>query len=187
MNLTPEKRNQLVLTALLCAGAVYATFEFGIKGLQKKHQKEAMKRDELAQTIRKTQSAIRVELQNREEAKAYNAFIESAENQMPKGNPETWLVQELTGIASTHQLQIQNTTLQSLSEINEIKFRDQPYRIQGFRFELKGELDQIGLFLQEMEQKHGLIEVDEITITAGSDIAPHVHSVAVRIGIVTKA
>lgn len=187
MKLSPEKQKNLILAILVVVGTAFGLWYFLVNGLTEKEKKDTKENIKLEADIKKTEETIAKEKSDREEAKVYQAYIEASEKQMPKGNPETWLVTILSEFAAQQKLQLAGTTIQPVTEISDFKFKEQPYKLVGFRFEFKGDLNQIGRFLQEIENKLPLMEVDDFSINAGSDVAPYVHTVSMRISMVTRS
>lgn len=186
MKLSPEKQKKLILTLVGVVALISFFWYFGVHGLHKKQIRDSENLNQLKKEILEQHRAILLERNNHEDAKAHLTFIDTLEKQMPLGNTETWLVKELSGLAAQHKLQIANTIIQPVNELSEFKFKGQPYKLEALRFEFKGELNQIGKFLETVENDESLMEVDELSITAGSDLAPHIHNVSIRISMVTK-
>ncbi len=182
-----EKQKKLALTLFGTMLTVIFLWYFGVHGLHEKQTRDSKKLDQLKREIVEQHCAILTEKNNREDAKAYVIFIDALEKEMPHGNSETWLVQELSGLAAQNKLLIANTIVQPINELSEFKFKDQPYKLEGLHLEFKGELNQIGRFLENLENSMPLMEVDDLSITAGSDLAPHIHNVSMRISMVTKS
>ncbi len=187
MKLSPEKQKHLALTLLVVVTVMIGLWYFAING-----QKVAEKRNkktlvQLKEKVEKYEKDIRKEKNDRDQAKSYQAMIDQYEGQMPpKGNPETWLVKTLSDLATQQKIQILNTTIQPISELSDFKFKKQPYKLVGFRFEFNGEFNQIGKFLENLENNIPLMEVDDLSITSGSPSARHIHTVAIRVSMVTK-
>jgi Tfp pilus assembly protein PilO len=187
MKLSPEKQKKFLLTLIIVVGVAAGLWFFVITYLRTKDHKDTKALAQLKQDTKNRRDDISKERRNRQMAQSYVSYIANAEKQMPQGVAETWLVQQLGEIAGKHEISISNTAVQSIKPWSEFKFKDQPYQLVGFRFELKGEFNQIGKFLEDIENNVPLMEVDDISITAGSDISPHVHTVSIRVSMVTKS
>ncbi len=188
MKLSPEKQKSLALAVVVTIVAIGGLWFFGIQGLKKKQVNDNKKLGKLQVDVKTRSDAIQKEIDSRAQAKSYQAFLVSVEEKMPRGNPpDTWLVKELGALAKRHNLELLNTALQPTKELSDFKFKDQPYQLVGFHFEFKGELNQIGKFLETIENGMPMVEVDEIHIISGSEIAPHTHTVDMRISIITKS
>jgi len=188
MKLSPEKQKNLILTAVVTATVIGGLWFLGIQGLKKKQVNDNKKLAKLQVDVKARSDAIQKEIDSRAQASAYQAFLVSFEEKMPRGNPpDTWLVKELGALAKRHHLELLNTALQPIKELSDFKFKDQPYQLVGFHFEFKGELSQIGKFLETIENSMPMVEVDEIHIISGSEVAPHIHTVDMRIAIITKS
>ena len=187
MNLSPEKQKNLACAVLGVVIVIFGFWYLGIQGLHAKQKRDIKEVARLKEENIKQQQAIQKEKRDRETAVSYRVYIASLENQMPKGNKETWLVKELSDLAVRHNLQLSNTMVQPLTEQSNLKFKGHPYKLEGFRFLFNGELNQIGKFLEDMENNIPLMEVDELAITAGSALAPHVHTVSISISMVVKS
>ena len=187
MKLSPEKQKKFVLTFLVMALAVAAIYFLVIQGLTIKQKADTAELKHLRQEIVNKKKEIQTEKNDRESAKQYQAFIAASESEMPKGNIETWLVKELSEIAIRQKLELSNTIIQPIRELSDFKFKDQPYRLEGVHFEFQGDFNQIGKFLEDIENNRPLMEVDDLTITAGSARAPYIHTVSMRVSMVTKS
>jgi len=186
MKLTKEKQQHLILTILLTVGAIYGVWYFGIKMQAAKEATDTNEKNTLATQIQDIQKKILIERNNREQAKSFQAYIITAETKMPTGNVETWLVKELSDIASRHQLTLLNTALLPIKSLSDFKFKNQPYQLEGFHLDFKGEFNQIGSFIKDVENSMPMIEVNDISITSGSEIAPYMHSASMSLCIVRK-
>jgi Tfp pilus assembly protein PilO len=186
MKLSPEKQKAFALTLLIVVACVGATWYFLIQGLQKNNRVNDATLKRLNGEIDKLKKEISTEESNRAQAKSFQTFINHYEEQMPKGNAETWLVKKLTDMALKHKLSISNTTVQPLKDLSESKFAGKNYELIGFRFEFEAEFNHIGEFIEDLENSMPLLEVDDLTITTGSNKAPHIHTVSMRISMVTK-
>jgi Tfp pilus assembly protein PilO len=186
MKLSPEKQKAFALTFLIVLACVGATWYFLIQGLQKNNRVNDAKLKRLDGEIAQLKKEISTEESNRAQAKSFQLFIQQYEEQMPKGNAETWLVKKLTDMALKHNISISNTNVQLVKELSEHKFGGKNYELIGFRFEFEAEFNKIGKFIEDLENSMPLLEVDELTITAGSNKAPHIHTVSMRISMVTK-
>lgn len=187
MKLNPEKQKKLLMVAMYMILGIFCFWYFGVQGLHSKQMRDSAELASLNDQIAKQTQLIRKEKMDRETAKSYQVYIDSLATQMPKGNTETWLVKELSELAAHYKIQLANTLMQPIDELSDFKFKGLPYKLEGFRFEFKGELNQIGKFLEDLENNIPLMEVDDISITAGSDLAPHIHSVSMRVAMVTKS
>lgn len=186
MKFTAEKVRQFVLTLVLVLGALGAIWYFLVQGLIAKREKDEREKENLGTKAAEQQKAIDTEIRNRATAQAYKEFIASCEKQIPHENVETWLVREISSVATRHGLQIANTTMQSPREGSDYKFRNQPYRLEGFVFDLEGEYNQIGRFLEDLENSMPLAEVDEMEFAAGTGSARHIHKASVRLTMVMR-
>ncbi len=188
MKLSPEKQKKFALSLMVVIGLAFSLYYFGIyMFLSQKQIKDTNELNKLTEEAKKTRDAIQTEKSNRENAKVYQVYLARKEEQMPKGNPETWLVKQISEYAEKQKLRITNTLIEPIADLSDFKFRDQPYKLIGFRFSFKGELNQAGKLIEDLENSMPLLEVDELVITAGSEIAPHIHTISVRISMVTKA
>jgi Tfp pilus assembly protein PilO len=187
MKLSPEKQKKFALTLLVTLGVICGTWFFLIQGLQNKKVSNTKALEENRTKIDALKAEIEKEKKDKAQEVIYDKYIKDLEEKMPpKGNPETWLIQKITDTASKQKLQISNTTVEPIAELSEYRFKDQPYKLVGFRFSFKGEYNQIGKFFEDLENSNPLMEVDDLMIEAGSEIAPHVHSVKMRLSMVTK-
>ena len=186
MKLSPEKQKNLILTIMVVAIAIGSLWWFLIHGLEKMGKTNAQNLKKLKEKVDNQQKEIDKEIADRNASESYKTFIAQQEQQMPTNNTETWLFKEISVLAERHKLSVVNTALESFPDLSDFKFKGQPYKLAGFKFSFKGELNQIGSFLRDLENNKPLAEVYEITITAGSDVAPHIHTVDVRISMVTK-
>jgi Tfp pilus assembly protein PilO len=186
MKLSKEKKQHWILTIIVMVAIIYGVWFYGIDKQAQKERSDTNEKDNLAQEIADTDKAILREKNNREQAKVFQNYIAMAESKMPKGNTETWLVTELSNIATRHKITLLNTVLQPVKSLSDFKFSGQPYQLEGFHLDLKGEFNQIGSFIQDMENSMPMVEVNEVSITSGSEIAPYVHSVSMSICIVRK-
>lgn len=187
MKLTPEKQKNLSLAILIVVILIVGMWYFFINTQRQSEKTGRTELTKLKEDVKQRSSAIVKEKNDRNQATVYQAYISTYEEQMPKGNPETWLVRTLSDLATQQKLQLSSTMIESLSELSDFKFKNQPYKLVGFRFEFKGEFNQIGKFIETLENKMPLMEVDDLSISAGSDVAPHIHSIAMRISMVTKS
>ncbi len=186
MKLIPEKQKHFAMTLLLVLAALIAVWYFLVQGLSVKQHHDTEEVSRLRDKIASQEKAIQTEKVNREQARAYQAFIAEREEQMPRKNEnvETWFVKVISDLAGRQKLQITNTTLQSVKDLSDFKFRNQPYRLEGFQFQFRGEFSQIGRFLQELENTMPLAEVDDLTVTAGGGGEKYIHAVTLRITMV---
>lgn len=185
MKLSPEKQKQLAITVLATVIAVVGTWYAGTQFVTSAKTSGDRSNKGLAAELVKRQKEIDQEKENREKAKTYQSLIVTMDAKMPKGNPETWLVRELSDIANRHKLQLSSTSVQPLKDFSDFRFKD-PYQLLGFHLEFLGEFNQIGEFAQDIENSSPLMEIHDITITAGSEKATHVHKVSLTISEVTK-
>lgn len=190
MKLTPEKQKHLAVAVIVAIGVAGALWYFGVQGLQKKRKNDTAELDRIQGETKKKEQEKQTELANRETAKIYQAYIKSLEDQMPGGGAEMWFEKNLRAIAKRYQLDLSNTGVQPIKALSDFKFKGQPYKLEGFRFEFKGELNQIGQFLQDIENNLPLMEVYELSITSGSGGGSgegvYVHSVAMCVSMVIK-
>lgn len=186
MKLSPEKQKSWILTIVVMTLLIVVTWYFAVQGLQKKQTRDTKESIRLEGEAKNRQIQILTETNNREQAKSFQNYIMLQEEQMPKANPDTWLVRELSELAGKHKFQINNTTLQEIKELSDFKFKDQPYKLVGLRFDFKGDYNQIGSFLQDLENNLPLMEVDDLSITSGSEAGPHIHTVTMRVSMVIK-
>ena len=187
MKLSPEKQRKFLIALVSVVGLSFSLYYFGIYlFLAQKQVRDKKALSKLVEDVKQKQTAILTEKNNRTNAKIYQAYIADAEEQMPKGNTETWLVKVLSDYAQKHKISLTNTTLTPMNEFSDFRFKDQPYKLVGFQFSFKAEFNDIGKFIEDLENSMPLLEVDDLTIIAGSEIAPHVHTVSMRISMVTK-
>ncbi len=188
MKLSPEKQKKFLIALVCVIGVSFSLYYFGIyMFLAQKQIRDRNALKKLSEEVKQKKEAILTEKNNRENAKTYLAYIATAEEQMPKGNTETWLVKALSDFAQKHKIGLTNTTLMPMTEWSDFRFKDQPYKLVGFQFSFKAEFNQIGKFIEDLENSMPMLEVDDLTIMAGSEIAPDVHTVSMRISMVTKA
>ncbi len=187
MSLSPQKQKAFALTLLLVVAGLFAFGYLVVKGMADKRDRDTAEVEQLQGKVAEKVKAIETEKQNRERAKTYQSFIANYEEQMPKGNVETWLVKQISELAIVHRVQIANTALQNIPEISDFRFHNQPYHMQGFQFDFHGEFLQIGQFLNDLENKMPLVEVENLTITAGAGGEKYLHGVQVTISMVVKS
>ena len=188
MKLTPEKQKKWAMTIVVMGGIIFAVWFFVIQKLQIKEKFEIKESQRLETEAKNRQASILTENKSREQAKLSQEYILVQEVNMPKGNAETWLVKALSDLASKHDdIKITNATLQELKDLSEFRFKDQPYKMVGLQFEFKGDYNQIGTFLRDLENNMPLMEVDTLSITAGSESGPHMHAVTLRVSMVIKS
>jgi hypothetical protein len=185
MKLTPEKQKHLVLAVIIVVLTAAGIYYLGPRELQAKKKRDSLALKKLQQSVKDQESAITKEKKDSETAKAYQAYITKCEEQMPKGSTETWLLKELTTMADRYKIKI-GTTVQQPVELSDFRFKDLPYKLVGYRLECKGEFAQIGNLLKDLENNRQLMEVDDIKIEASSDIAPHIHTISMRISMVDE-
>lgn len=186
MKLTAEKARQFALTLILVLGALGAIWYFLVQGLISKREKDEKEKENLGVKIAAQEKAIQTEISNRAAAQAFKEFIASWEKQIPHENVETWLVREISQVAARHGLQIANAVMQPPREGSDLKFRNQPYRLEGFVFDLEGEYNQIGCFLEDLENSMPLAETEEIEFAAGTGAVRHIHKASLRLTMVTR-
>lgn len=187
MKLAPEKQKNLILTVMLTVIVIVGSYYFGPRQLYSNKIRDSKMLKDLIDKVKTQEQVIAKEKRDSETAKAYQAYIIDCEEKMPKGNTETWLLTELNGLAERHHLKLANTVIRNVSDLSDFKFKDLFHKLVGYHFEFKGEFNQIGKFLRDLENQKLLMEIDEISITSGSDVAPHVHTVAMRVLMVTKS
>jgi Tfp pilus assembly protein PilO len=186
MKLGPEKARQFVLTLILVLGVLGAVWYLFVQGLIARREKDEKEKESLATKVAEQKKAYETEIRNRDVAKVYRDFIARCEKQVPQENVETWLVREVSAVSSRHNLQIANTMMHPPREGSDLKFRNQPYHLEGFVFDLEGEYNQIGRFLEDLENSMPLAEVDEMEFAAGTGSARHIHKASVRLTMVTR-
>ncbi len=186
MKLNAEKARQLALTLILVLGALGAIWYVGVQRLIAIREKDETEKESLKVKIVAQEKAIQTEISNRAAAHTYKNFIASCEQQIPRENIETWLVRGISQVAVRHGLQIANTMMQPPREGSNLKFRNQPYRIEGFVFDIEGEYNQIGCFLEDLENSMPLAETEEIEFVAGTGAARHIHKASLRLSMVTR-
>ena len=93
-----------------------------VQGMTRQQHRDTAEVGQIEGKVAEKIKAIETEKQNRERAKTYQSFIENYEEQMPKGNVETWLVKQISELAIIHQVQIANTALQSISGDQQFSF-----------------------------------------------------------------
>jgi Tfp pilus assembly protein PilO len=181
MKLTKEKKQNLLLTILVITGLIYGVWYFLIDRQGRYAERDTNEKDRLEKEIKDTEIAIKRETNNREQAKVFQVYIQTAESQMPKGTVDAWLLKELSDIAAKNHLTLDNTLLQPLKALSDFKMKGQPYELAGFHMDIKGEFNQIGSFIQEMENKMPMVEINDISITSGSEAAPYIHTVSMTV------
>ncbi|NUN93303.1 MAG: hypothetical protein HUU04_05940 [Verrucomicrobiae bacterium] len=187
MKLSAEKIRQLILVFLLVLGILGAVWHFLVRGLEVKRTRDEREKESLGAKIAEQKNAIQTEIHNREVAGAYRQFIARCEQQIPSEHVETWFVRKVSSVASHHGLQIVNTAIRPLREGSGVKFQNQPYRLEGFSFDVEGEFNQIGRFLEDLENSIPLVEVDEMGVAAGAGAARHIHKANIRLTMVVPA
>ena len=188
MKLSPEKQKKFVLTLLVVALIAVGLWYFLINGQQNQKQANERSLNDKRGQIEKKKKEILTEQSNREQAKVYLSYIASMEEQMPKGTAETWLEQKMRELAGKQKFELSNTILQPADkQLSEFRFADQPYKLVGMRLDFKAEFNQIGKFIEDIENNMPLMEVDELVITSGSEVAPHVHTVSMRVSMVVRS
>ena len=186
MKLSPEKQKKLALTVVIVVGALFGVWWFGICGLEEGNKRDDDAAKQTEGENKKLDDKIKKEESDHKKADRFQEYMAELEQKMPKGSPDTWLAKELGAIAGRQKLTLLNTTAQPLPELTDFKFGLKSYQLVGFRFEFKGDLNAIGEFLETMENTFPLIEVEELNITASSDVKPHVHTVAMRVAAAIK-
>ncbi|MCC7519911.1 MAG: type 4a pilus biogenesis protein PilO [Verrucomicrobiae bacterium] len=184
MKLSQEKLRQFVLTLILALGILGAIWHFIVQGLIAQREKNEQEKERLAAQIAERKKAYDTEIHNRDAAKVYQDFIAQWEKRLPRENVETWFVREISEVAVRHKLQVANTAMQPPREGSDAKFNNQPYRLVGFRFELDGEYNQIGRFLEDLENSLPLIEVDDLEFSAGTGVVRHIHKAALHLTMI---
>ncbi len=189
MKLTPEKQKKLaisVVSMIVAAGCLYYFLVMGLQGNQTTGEAE---REGLLEKIKKSETAYQVEKNHRTESIVYQNFLKSYGDKMPgKGvNPDTWLLQHFTEMAARYDLKISNTESKPLPDLAAFKFKGVPYTILGYHLEFKGEFNQIGRFIEAIENSNPLMEVDELSITTGSGGGEHIHTVTMRVSMVIQS
>lgn len=187
MKFSAEKIRQVVLVFLLVLGILGAVWYFLIRGLETKRERDEREKESLGAKIVEQKNAIQTEIHNREIAGVYHQFIARCEKQIPREHVETWFVREISEVAAHHGLKIVNTAIRPPREGSDGKFANQPYRLEGFSFEVEGEFNQIGRFLEELENSIPLAEVDEMGLAAGAGAARHIHKATLRLTMVVLA
>jgi hypothetical protein len=186
VKLSKQKQKQFILTLAITVGAAVATWYFLIKYLTQKRDAGEKELKTMTEKVKTLSDTITQEIENRSVAKDYQKFIGDAEDLMPKGSTETWLLKEINKLAAQHKINISNSALQEVKELSDFKFAGQPYKLAGLRFEFKADLNQIGKFIADIENNRQLMEVDDLSITSGSELGPDFHTVSMRISMVTK-
>jgi Tfp pilus assembly protein PilO len=190
MKLTKEKKQNLMLTIILTIGMIYGAWYLGVETQGTKEKRDTNERDRLADEIKKTENANLREKNNREQAKVFQNYIHVAEEKMPKGTVDAWLLKELSDIAARHNVTLGNSILQPVRELGDFKMKGQPYVLEGFHIDFKGEFNQIGSFIQEMENSMPMVEIHDISITSGSVVSgsevAYIHSASMTICVVVR-
>jgi hypothetical protein len=188
MKLTSEKKQKFLLTLIVVIGVVYGVYYLLISmGFQKQKVENQKTLTTTKDAVSKFKKQIDTEKSNRVKAKSYQAYIPACEAGMPKGSSEeTWLLKTLSELAHEFKIKIMDTKVEPMDELSAIKFPSQPYELIGFRFKFTGEYDQIGEFIEYLENNMPLLEVDSISIDSGSEAAVFIHSVSLRISMVIK-
>ncbi len=186
MTLNPQKQKELIMAFLGTVVVIYVVWYFGIQQQRKNRVAKDKEIAQLREEEKNKDNAIKKEKLNREQAKSYQTFISKFEEQMPKGNTETWLTRTLTEFAQKQKIQLANTVIQDVKDHNNIKFKGQPYKLIGFHLEFKADLNTIGKFLEDLENSIPLMEIYELSINAGSQEAVHIHTVSTTVVIPTK-
>jgi len=184
MKLSLEKQKKIALTLLVVVGVNFGAYWFGIQGLAGKRDSDTKKVEDLKSDIKKRTDEIAGELDSRGKARVFQDYIAIMEKQMPKGKTDTWLDNQMSQILAKHQLQISNPSVKPLDEFTHFLFKDQPYKLVGFQFEFVGELNQIGGFIEDIENNRPLMEVHDLNISAGGGGPSHLHRVVVHFSIV---
>ena len=190
MKLSPEKQKHLAITLAVVVGLNFAAYWFGIRGLDGKQTSDNNKAMALEALIKKSTGEIATEKDNREKAKIFKDYIASIEDQLPKGNVETWLLKELEQITKLQKVEASSPTFPAppdpgIVDLSNFRFKDQPYKLVSMRFGFTGELNEIGRFLEYIENNKPLMEVNDISITPGSSQGPHMHNVIMQLSMVT--
>ena len=188
MKLSPEKQKHLVMAIVIVVVVNYVAWNFLVQGQRSREVRDRKEIERLTGEVKKTEQTIQKEKNDREQAKAYQAYVAISEEKMVKGNAETWMLKTLSDMARAHGIDITNAVVQDsqVKELGDYKFKGQPYKLVGFWFEFKGDFNQIGKFLMDMENTLPFMEVDELSISTGSKQAPYIHSVSLRVSMVTK-
>ncbi len=187
MKLSPEKQKQLALTLLVVVGVNVCAWWFGVQGLTGKKASDTKKLEKIKSEVGKCKDKIKKETEDRASAQVYKEYIVATEEKIPKTNVETWFLNELTQMATRQKLSLSSSPIQDLDEqLIKFKFKDMPYKLVGLRFELIGELHDIGKFIEDIENNRPLMEVHEITITTGSPKGVYSHTVVMLVSMVKQ-
>lgn len=189
MKLPPEKQKKLAIVVAAFALASGLLYFFLIRGLQAVKEGKEKEVSTLEEKIKKQEAELLREKNNKAAAADHQVAIKGYVEKMPPrgSNVETWLNNYFTTMADhqTPKITISTTPIEQLRDATSFRFSGLPYSIVSFRFTFRAEFEQIGRFLEEIENGNPLMEVDDVTITSGSDV-PHIHTVAVKVSMVTQ-
>jgi len=109
------------------------------------------------------------------------AFVETQQATMVSGDQFAWVVREIAHLAGTHP--VRDITMRPGGMLHHA--RKTRYELYVTRIEFVGNYDQIGAFVQELENKFPEAEVRSLYIT-GSDNVETGHRVAIDFALVVQ-
>jgi len=159
--LPKAKQQKLALVCILTLIAVIGVIEFyvlqNMKALADTRDKIAKLNDEIRQAERKAFDA-KQDLAHRTEVKT---FVETQRATMVSGDPFAWVVREISLMAKHHPVRIDGIHPGEMAASGG-KLKGQVYRTH---LDIVGTYDQIGVFIQDLENRFPLAEVQAVSIS----------------------
>jgi Tfp pilus assembly protein PilO len=164
-NLSKEKKQQLMLIAmmtLILAGVIYS---FVIKVQQKNVKLAKDKTEEVQAKVDRAQKTLKRGTEIQEELEIEQAELQERESSMASGDLYQWFLSKMIPVTSVRPLENFNANPPVLAEGGLLpKF---PYRAAIYSVKLSGYYHDFGKFLADIENEFPYARIQNVDITAG--------------------
>ena len=179
--LPKEKLQRIVLVGTMAlVGMVMAWFLYGHKQWIALNVNRA-NIVKLKEDIAKAKQSVQAMAQTMPLREKIQALVEAQRATMVSGDPYAWVVREITALAGSQP--VRDVTTRSGSVLHHP--RKDRYELYVTHIEFAGTYDQIGAFVQELENKFPEAEIRSLDI-AGSDSAEAGHRAAIDLALMVR-
>ena len=179
--LATEKGKQVVLFclgAMIVIGGVAWYYDYGQWAI---HQGYVARCDELKANIQEARRLAMTVAQTAAMRTQMQRFLDAQEASMVSGDQFVWVIREISQLAESQP--VANVTTQPGSLVPHARKLTRQWYVT--RLEFTGEYDQVGKFVQELENHFPEGEVRSLTIVSSVD-APTIHRVALDLALLVR-
>jgi len=163
--LPKDKLQKVVLTAIVTIGAAVGVLELYVlpnwRALIDAKTRIATLKAQIQQAEDTARQATKEEAYRNE----VKSFVETQQTLMVAGDPFAWVVREFSLLAEKHPIRVEGLHAGSKLDASS-SAKCQPY---GTRIDIRGTFDEIGTFVQDLENKFPVCEIRNLSISGNAD------------------